>query len=132
MDSNSRITPLIGIVGVCASGKTTLIRRLTKMGYRCRHIAQEHSYVPTMWFRITHPDFLIYLQVEYEETIRRKQLDWTMGEYNEQLFRLRDAYAHANVVIDTSRLTLDETINAIVTQLEKAGIQPPSPSPERP
>ena len=127
MDGNSENSPLIGIVGVCASGKTTLIRRLTELGYRCRHIAQEHSYVPTMWFRITHPDFLIYLQVDYPTTIVRKKLDWTQAEYDEQLHRLRDAYAHAGLIVDTSHLTPEETIQRIVAGLNDAGIRPAGP-----
>jgi len=127
MDGNSENSPLIGIVGVCASGKTTLIRRLTELGYRCRHIAQEHSYVPTMWFRITHPDFLLYLQVDYPTTIVRKKLDWTQAEYDEQLHRLRDAYAHAGLIVDTSHLTPEETIQRIIAGLNEAGIRPAHP-----
>jgi len=30
------------------------------------HIAQEHSYVPYMWKRITNPDLLIYLNASFE------------------------------------------------------------------
>jgi adenylate kinase family enzyme len=48
---------LIGLVGVCASGKTTLAKILEEKGYHCRHISQEHSYVPDMWQRLTHPIF---------------------------------------------------------------------------
>ena len=53
---------LIGVVGSCGAGKSTLIKGLEAQGYACRHIAQEHSYVKDMWRRITHPDLLIYLQ----------------------------------------------------------------------
>ena len=127
-NSNSRKSPLIGIVGVCASGKTTLIRRLAALGYQCRHIAQEHSYVPSMWLQITNPDFLIYLQVDYAITIQRKRLNWTQAEYDEQLHRLRHAYAHANFIINTSHLTLDDTVSLIIEKLDAAGIKPSPPA----
>lgn len=96
---------LIGIVGPCASGKSTLLNRLQIRGLNVRHIAQEHSYVPTMWEKITHPDILIFLMVSYPVTIKRNQLDWTLAEYEEQLFRLRHAYSHAHLVIETDDLS---------------------------
>ncbi|HUH98473.1 MAG TPA: hypothetical protein VLZ89_14000, partial [Anaerolineales bacterium] len=65
---------LIGVVGPCGSGKSTLIAGLEREGWRCRHIAQEHSYVPYMWQRITHPDLLIYLQASFEISTRRRKL----------------------------------------------------------
>ncbi len=57
--------PLIGVVGPCAAGKTTLVSGLRQAGYEVRHIAQEHSYVADMWKRLTNPDILIYLHVSY-------------------------------------------------------------------
>ena len=103
-----REPPLIGIVGVCASGKSTLIRHLTALGYHCRHIAQEHSYVPDMWKRLTNPDILIYLIASYEKTLERKNLRWTREEYQIQLERLRHARTNADILIDTDALTPDE------------------------
>ena len=47
--------PLIAIVGVCASGKSTLAKALRERGYNARQVLQEHSYVPYMWQRITRP-----------------------------------------------------------------------------
>lgn len=87
--------------------------------------------MPSMWFKITHPDYLVYLQVDYPTTISRKQLDWTQAEYDEQIYRLRDAYAHANLVIDTSRLSLDATVDRITVQLRAAGIEPTPPALEK-
>jgi ABC-type Mn2+/Zn2+ transport system ATPase subunit len=52
---------LVGIVGPCGAGKTTLTRNLTAAGISARAIAQEHSYVPYMWQKITNPDILIFL-----------------------------------------------------------------------
>jgi len=126
--SNSGKAPLIGFVGVCASGKTTLIRRLESLGYHCRHIAQEHSYVATMWLQLTHPDYLICLEVSYPTTLLRKRLDWTQEEYEEQIRRLKHAHDHADLILDTSNQTPEETVEEIVKQLTEWGVFPNDPS----
>ena len=110
---------LIGVVGVCASGKSTLIKGLNARGYNCRHIAQEHSYVQDMWQRITRPDVLIYLAVSYEKASIRKKLNWTMAEYEIQLSRLKHAREHAEIIIDTDSLTPDELINIAIKEIDK-------------
>lgn len=110
---------LIGVVGVCASGKSTLIKGLTTHGYRCRHIAQEHSYVQDMWQRLSHPDILIMLHVSFEETKRRKPLNWTMDEYQTQLTRLQHANEHAHIHIETDNLTPVELLDKALMKLEQ-------------
>ena len=107
----------IGLVGPCASGKTTLAGRLRELGYYVRHIAQEHSYVPNMWQRITNPDILIYLSVSYQNTLIRRNMSWTEEEYQVQLHRLRHALAHADLVIDTDPLTPDQVVEQVLTFL---------------
>jgi deoxyadenosine/deoxycytidine kinase len=97
--------PLIGIVGVCGSGKSTLVAGLQKQGHACRHIAQEHSYVQAMWKLITAPDLLIYLSASFPVSTARNRLDWNEADYAEQLRRLEHARAHADLVIDTDSLT---------------------------
>ncbi len=99
---------LIGVVGPCGSGKSTLIARLESLGFRCRHIAQEHSYVQSMWKRITNPDILIYLNASFEICTRRRKLDWTAEDYQEQLRRLDHARQHADLIIETDELTAEE------------------------
>jgi len=113
--------PLVGIVGPCGSGKSTLANILILNGINCRHIAQEHSYVPVMWKRITNPDVLVYLQVSYLNTIIRRNLNWTEAEYNEQLFRLRHAEDHADIVINTNQFSPDQVFNKVITYLLQAG-----------
>ena len=105
---------LIGIAGPCGAGKTTLTEALDSLGYLTRHIAQEHSYVPDMWQRLTKPDILIYLDVSYQNTIARRKLNWTYQEYAEQLHRLRHARQHADLLIDTNPLTLQQVLNAVL------------------
>jgi cytidylate kinase len=92
---------LIGVVGPCGSGKSTLIAGLEGHGYRCRHIAQEHSYVQAMWQIISQPDILIYLNSSFQTSTARRRLDWQEKDYNEQLRRLGHAREHADLAIDT-------------------------------
>jgi thymidylate kinase len=105
---------LIGVVGPCGAGKSTLVAGLQTHGFNVRHIAQEHSYVPDMWNRLSNPDILIYLDVSYENTVIRRRLDWTYAEYAEQLRRLRHAHQHANLVIDTNHLSILQVLEAAV------------------
>ncbi len=109
--------PLIGIVGPCGAGKSTLSSRLAECDFSVRHIAQEHSYVPTMWQRITKPDILIYLDVSYENTVKRRTLDWTESEYQEQLHRLRHARQHADYYLDTNHLDQAGVFQAVFNWL---------------
>lgn len=106
--------PLVGVVGVCASGKSSLIARLRDRGFRCRHIAQEHSYVKDMWKRITNPDILIFLDASYLVTLQRRQADWTEAEWAEQQRRLAHARLFADLHIDTNNLTQDEVLEQVL------------------
>ena len=106
--------PLIGIVGVCASGKTTLIGELERLGYHCRHIAQEHSYVQNMWLRLTNPDLLVFLEVSFEKTIERRKLNWTKEEYLDQVRRLEHARENADLIIDTNDLAPDKVLELVL------------------
>ncbi len=105
---------IIGVVGPCGAGKSTLVAGLKSNGITCRHIAQEHSYVPDMWQRLTHPDILIYLEVSYQNTIERRKLDWTNSEYTEQLHRLRHAREYADFTVDTNSLMADEVLQLVL------------------
>jgi deoxyadenosine/deoxycytidine kinase len=106
---------IIGVVGPCGAGKSSLVAGLKAQGYLVRHIAQEHSYVPDMWKRLTNPDILIFLDVSYENTIQRRKLDWTYAEYTEQLHRLRHARQYANLNLDTNSLTLEEVLHTVLS-----------------
>jgi guanylate kinase len=111
--------PLIGIVGPCGSGKSTLIRGLEKHGYVCRHIAQEHSYVPAMWQKIARPDILIYLHASFSVSTARRRLNWQEQDYEEQLRRLNHARQHANLRIETDDLTPQQVMQKALDYLEE-------------
>jgi deoxyadenosine/deoxycytidine kinase len=110
--------PLIGVVGPCGSGKSTLIAGLEKYGYACRHIAQEHSYVQAMWQKIAKPDLLIYLSVSFPISTARRKLDWQKKDYDEQLRRLDHARQHANLFIDTDHLTPQQVLQTALDYLK--------------
>ncbi len=114
MDEPDRRRFLIGVVGPCGSGKSTLIAGLEQEGFKCRHIAQEHSYVPSMWKKITNPDLLIFLGASFETCTKRRRLNWTEADYNEQLNRLSHARSHADLVIETDTLTASQVLEQAV------------------
>jgi ABC-type glutathione transport system ATPase component len=112
--------PLIGVVGPCAAGKSTLIAGLTRLGYRTRHIAQEHSYVKDMWKRLTNPEILIFLDASYPTTCRRGNLNWTEAEWQEQQYRLSHARANADLTLDTDGLSIEEVLNEVIEFIDKS------------
>jgi len=112
---------VVGVVGPCGAGKTTLVGALRRLGFNARHIAQEHSYVPSMWQRISHPDTLIYLHASYATTVQRRKLSWSVAEYEEQIKRLEHARLHANLYIDTDELTPQEVLDRAIFHLKNLG-----------
>ena len=116
---------LIGVVGPCGAGKSTLTQALEARGYSTRHIAQEHSYVKDMWQRITDPDTLIYLHVSYEVSQARRRMNWRESEYEEQIRRLRHAREHADLEVDTDHLTPEELVAQVMAFLDRHVIASP-------
>ena len=112
--------PLIGVVGPCGAGKSTLIAGLERHGYRCRHIAQEHSYVQAMWQIISKPDILIYLGASFPVSTKRRKLDWQQKDYDEQIRRLTHARKHAHLLVNTDDLTPDQVLRAALDFLGRA------------
>jgi len=114
-----RRAPLVGVVGPCGSGKSTLVAGLERCGYSCRHIAQEHSYVQAMWQRITKPDILIFLEASFPVSTARRKLNWQQKDHDEQIRRLAHARQHANILIDTNELTPEQVLQKALDQLKE-------------
>lgn len=108
---------IIGLVGPCKAGKTVLQRNLIKHGLTVRHIAQEHSYVPNMWKKISNPDVLVFLDVEFETTLKRSSLAWNKQEYQTQLERLENAKENADLIIQTDDLTPQQITEIVLEYL---------------
>ena len=104
---------IVGLVGPCTSGKSTIRNLLEEKGYRVKHIAQEHSFAPKMWKLIADPDILVFLDVSYPVTLQRRKWNWKLADYEEQLRRLSHARANADLVIDTDRLAPDQIVEQI-------------------
>lgn len=99
-------SPRIAVVGPCSAGKSTLVSALREAGYDARHVAQEHSYVPAMWQRISKPDLLIYLDLSYAVArARRPYIDGGAERLAEQHRRLAHARKHCHLYVNTNELT---------------------------
>ena len=100
----------IAVVGPCASGKTALAERLRNLGYEARECVQEHSYVPTMWQKISQPDVLIYLDASLAVIAERRLADWS-EEYLAKLNgRLSHARQHCDLYVQTDGLSEEEVL----------------------
>ncbi len=106
--------PLVGVVGPCSAGKSTLIAALKEYNVRTRHIAQEHSHVKNMWQRLTNPDILIFLDVSYPVAQKRRMLNWSEAEYTTQQKRLEHARENADIYILTDELTPEELLKKAI------------------
>jgi deoxyadenosine/deoxycytidine kinase len=121
--SSGKLKPLIGIVGPCGAGKTTLAEGLHRIGYRARAIAQEHSFIKDMWQQITKPDILIFLQGSFSVGGERRQMKWTESEWEEQQRRLAHAYEHADFYLNTDSLGIAEVLDFVLEFLHNQGFQ---------
>jgi thymidylate kinase len=72
-----------------------------------------------MWQQITNPDILIYLHVSYPVTLERKHFSWNEKEYQEQIKRMEHAINHADITVDTDKLSPDEVLQEILEKLSE-------------
>ncbi|MEA2008932.1 MAG: hypothetical protein U9O54_07405 [Chloroflexota bacterium] len=113
---------VIGVTGPCAAGKSTLAIGLEKKGYTVKHIAQEHSFVPDMWYKIAKPDILIFLDVSYAVAKQRQGAGkWQRSLYQKQVTRLRHARKHADLLLNTDNLSPEEVLQNVLGYLKKIG-----------
>lgn len=110
--------PVVGIVGPCGAGKSTLVHALRARGIAAREIAQEHSGVPAMWQRVTRPRHLVYLDVSREVAERRLDQRFPPDAWQEMTARLSHARAHADLILETDTLTPDEIAERVLAFLE--------------
>lgn len=113
----------IVVVGPCASGKTTLVENLVRLGYRARVVAQEHSEIEGLWQR-AQPKVLIVLSADLPTVRARRGHDWPEAIYRRQQRRLAHATSAATVVLDTGRLSSIATLAAATGVIREAGVAP--------
>jgi ABC-type transport system involved in cytochrome bd biosynthesis fused ATPase/permease subunit len=116
--------PKIAIVGPCGAGKSTLAQKLRPFDLEVKEIAQEHSFVPAMWQKISQPDILIFLDVSFPSATMRKNFNWTEREYSDQVRRLQHARKNCDIYIHTDNLTPDEILKEVLNQLDVGHLSP--------
>ncbi len=110
---------LVGVVGNCTAGKTTLVNGLLRTGYRACNIAQEHSSVAQLWRR-KNPDFLVCLSCTLETARSRREIHWGQERLDDQWYRLRHAREHADLYLPTDGLSITEVLSVVVKAVQEA------------
>lgn len=104
---------LIGVVGNCASGKTTLVQGLNHSGYRAVNIAQEHSVAPRFWRKIN-VDFLVVLSCNLATAKARRPIPWGQERLEQQAIKLADARANCQLYLPTDNFGIQEVLELVV------------------
>lgn len=104
---------VIGITGVCCSGKTVLAEELRKLGYEAKEIAQEHSSVPGLWEQVQ-VDFLVVLDCSYETIKKRRDVAWPQERLDHQREALAGAITGCDLYLNTDGLSPDQVLNQVV------------------
>lgn len=111
---------LIKVVGVCGSGKSTLVAGLRAHGYDARQVSQEHSGVADLWWRRGPPDALVYVDASNDVVrLRYPHLDLTDRYLHEERYRLRHARAHADCYVLSDGLRPEEVLARVLTCLQR-------------
>ncbi len=112
--------PIIKVVGMSASGKSTLVTRLRALGYDARPVSQEHSNIPTLWQHFDQPAYdnplwLIYLDATLDvQRTRRPDVSWTVRWHQTEQRRLNHARGHADLRVDTSEMMPDAVAEVVL------------------
>ena len=99
------------LVGVCASGKSTLSRRLDERGIEARPVAQEHSGVQDLYRR--QGSLVILLAASWQTVHRRRKLSWDPQFYGVEWLRLRQARQDARLIVHTDSLSPDQVADVV-------------------
>lgn len=106
------------VVGICASGKSSVIKELQQLGFKAKTCAQEHSCVESMWTKLE-SDVLIFLDCSYETVKKRRDVPWGLKRIQSQKEKLQDALDNCDLYLKTDNLTLQETVERIVEYLKE-------------
>ncbi len=113
----------IAVVGVCASGKTTLVEGLKKAGFDAYNVAQEHSCIRAFWNKHK-PDILVMIDATLPAIKKRRLVSWTNERLIVQHERLKDARKHADLYLKTDDLTASEVLETVISFLHEKGVIP--------
>lgn len=112
--------PRIVVVGTCASGKSTLVEALRSHGCDAYACAQEHSEVKMLWKHLL-PDHVVFLETDLATIRERRSPNWPETIFNLQIARLENAKAAAKVIVDTSVVSVDETVKIVLATIGRQG-----------
>ena len=122
-DSHSDLQ--IVVVGPCAAGKSTLVGNLRPKGYKIKACAQEHSFIPQLWAKLSKADILIFLDAALPIIAQRqKRNDWTQAALDEQHRRLAYARACCDLYFGTDDLTREQVAERVERFLQARGVKP--------
>ncbi|MGB9868101.1 MAG: hypothetical protein ACPLPR_09420 [Bacillota bacterium] len=107
------------VVGVCVSGKSTLVAGLRELGYEAYGVAQEHSLVPRLW-AMGRPDFVVMLDCKYQTARKRRAIAWGPERLEEQRKRLANALGHCHLYVRTDQLSAAEVLWVVVNAIKRA------------
>ncbi len=96
-----------------------LVKSLQDAGYNAHEVNQEHSYVPAMWQRFSNPDLLIYLDVSQEVASERRSSEADAAWWDAMRQRLQHARQHADLCIDTDKLSPQEVLERTTSFLDR-------------
>ncbi|WP_256324563.1 hypothetical protein [Selenomonas ruminantium] len=108
----------IAIVGVCASGKTTLVAGLKAAGYDAYNVAQEHSGIHDFWAK-RHPDILVMIDATMPAIHKRRVVYWDESRLEVQHKRLADAKAHADLYIQTDQYNAQQVRDKVINFIQE-------------
>lgn len=109
---------MIAVVGVCVSGKTTLVKRLQELGLEAYNVAQEHSGIKKLWNR-RQPDILVMLDADLPAIRKRRSVPWGEDRLAVQRERLRDAKQHADLFIQTDLLSKEAVVQIVLDYIRR-------------
>lgn len=116
--------PVIKVVGVSASGKSTLVTHLRQAGYNARAVSQEHSNIATLWQQFDRTNLLIYLDSDLDsQRQRRSDVTWEASNLQTEQAYLAHARDHADLRIDTSALAPEMVWRIVQLFLQQQGIR---------
>lgn len=108
----------IAMVGTCASGKTTIATELRLRGHDAYVVSQEHSIVRNLWNH-QQPQLVVLLDVDFDTVRRRRGGSWPRWLFDLQQERLKHARQNADLVLNSSHLTVDEIVASITSLIER-------------
>ncbi len=107
----------IAVMGVCTSGKSTLVNNLRQRGYDAFSVPQEHSYIARLW-KAHNPDFLVVLDCSYPTAASRRKVSWGPERLLHQRERLKMAIAECDLYIPTDDYSPEEVTEMVMRAVE--------------